>query len=90
MDKIQRGKKHLCVHCDIKFYDLGKLEAECPKCGKKPEYNMGTKSILSTDASAPKSNLLHEEETHENLDFNEEINTSEDSDVNETEVDDID
>lgn len=27
------GKKHACYSCQAKFYDLGKPQAVCPKCG---------------------------------------------------------
>jgi hypothetical protein len=27
------GKKHECAECGTKFYDLGKADAPCPKCG---------------------------------------------------------
>jgi predicted nucleic acid-binding Zn-ribbon protein len=27
------GKKYDCFHCHTKFYNLGKPEAICPKCG---------------------------------------------------------
>lgn len=27
------GKKHTCYSCNTKFYDLGKEEKICPKCG---------------------------------------------------------
>jgi uncharacterized protein (TIGR02300 family) len=27
------GSKHECPNCGIKFYDLGKPEPICPKCG---------------------------------------------------------
>lgn len=27
------GTKHECFHCGVKFYDLGKAAAVCPKCG---------------------------------------------------------
>ena len=27
------GHKHACFSCDAKFYDLGRPEAICPKCG---------------------------------------------------------
>ncbi len=27
------GKKHECETCGMKFYDLGKPEPVCPKCG---------------------------------------------------------
>jgi hypothetical protein len=29
------GKKHECAECGTKFYDLGKADATCPKCGAK-------------------------------------------------------
>ncbi len=27
------GKRHVCYKCGTKFYDLGKPEAICPRCG---------------------------------------------------------
>lgn len=27
------GNKFICYNCSTKFYDLGKAEALCPKCG---------------------------------------------------------
>lgn len=27
------GQKHECAKCGAKYYDLGKADAECPKCG---------------------------------------------------------
>lgn len=27
------GNKHVCFSCEAKFYDLGRPEAICPKCG---------------------------------------------------------
>ncbi|MEM9291485.1 MAG: FYDLN acid domain-containing protein [Acidobacteriota bacterium] len=33
MVKIKLGKKYDCVACGTKFYDLGKPEPICPKCG---------------------------------------------------------
>jgi hypothetical protein len=27
------GKKHECAECGTKYYDLGKADAACPKCG---------------------------------------------------------
>ena len=27
------GKKHECLSCGVKFYDLGKAVIVCPKCG---------------------------------------------------------
>ena len=30
------GAKHVCADCAGKFYDLGRKDAVCPKCGGKP------------------------------------------------------
>ncbi len=34
---VNLGKKHICTNkdCGIKFYDLGKKEAICPRCHKE-------------------------------------------------------
>jgi uncharacterized protein (TIGR02300 family) len=36
MDKSDRGSKHICPECTIKYYDLKKEVVLCPKCGAKP------------------------------------------------------
>jgi len=33
MPELKLGTKHACYSCGTKFYDLGKNEAICPKCG---------------------------------------------------------
>jgi uncharacterized protein (TIGR02300 family) len=33
MPELKLGTKHECFSCGAKFYDLGKSEAICPKCG---------------------------------------------------------
>ena len=33
MPKAEWGVKRLCSACGARFYDLGREEAECPKCG---------------------------------------------------------
>lgn len=33
MSEIKLGNKYDCFSCGIKFYDLGKGAAVCPKCG---------------------------------------------------------
>jgi len=35
MKRPDRGSKHFCADCAIKYYDLGKAAA-CPKCGAAP------------------------------------------------------
>ena len=41
------GKKYECFHCHTKFYNLGKPEAICPKCGANQ------KNAKSDDAPPP-------------------------------------
>ena len=41
------GKKYECFHCHTKFYNLGKPEAMCPKCGANQ------KNAKSDDAPPP-------------------------------------
>ncbi len=33
MPELKLGTKHDCYSCGTKFYDLGKSEPICPKCG---------------------------------------------------------
>ncbi len=33
MAAMQLGTKHVCFSCNAKFYDLGRPELVCPKCG---------------------------------------------------------
>jgi uncharacterized protein (TIGR02300 family) len=33
MTESKLGTKHVCFSCGAKFYDLGKGQAVCPKCG---------------------------------------------------------
>lgn len=33
MPELKLGTKHECYSCGTKFYDLGKSEPTCPKCG---------------------------------------------------------
>jgi uncharacterized protein (TIGR02300 family) len=41
------GKKYACYNCGTKFYNLGKPEAICPKCGANQ------KNAKSDEAPAP-------------------------------------
>jgi hypothetical protein len=36
--RARLGARWICAECGTAFYDLGKVDAPCPKCGaKKPE-----------------------------------------------------
>jgi hypothetical protein len=34
MTEVKLGRKIQCSECETRFYDLGKSQAACPKCGK--------------------------------------------------------
>lgn len=34
MTEVKLGRKIQCSECETRFYDLGKSQAVCPKCGK--------------------------------------------------------
>jgi uncharacterized protein (TIGR02300 family) len=36
MNTSDRGLKHVCPECTIKYYDLRKEIVACPRCGAKP------------------------------------------------------
>ena len=36
MEHADRGLKHLCPDCGIKYYDLKRKVVACPKCGALP------------------------------------------------------
>jgi ssDNA-binding Zn-finger/Zn-ribbon topoisomerase 1 len=36
MKRSDRGLKHVCPECEIKYYDLRKEVFACPRCGAKP------------------------------------------------------
>lgn len=36
MNISERGLKHVCSACACKYYDLGRKDARCPKCGGEP------------------------------------------------------
>lgn len=53
MADVKLGEKHTCAECGAKFYDLGKPNAVCPKCGTplpQPEPTRGRKASKSTKA----------------------------------------
>lgn len=46
MPELKLGTKHECYSCGTKFYDLGKAEPTCPKCGANQ------KDVSSSDTPA--------------------------------------
>ena len=45
------GKKHTCFQCGGKFYDLGKPEAVCPKCGANQKAAPAKPKVLKKEKS---------------------------------------
>jgi uncharacterized protein (TIGR02300 family) len=47
------GTKHLCFKCGTKFYDLGKSEPLCPKCGADQRQSPALKPAPEKRSRAP-------------------------------------
>jgi hypothetical protein len=35
------GRKHLCLECGVRYYDLHRADPVCPKCGAKERQEVG-------------------------------------------------
>jgi uncharacterized protein (TIGR02300 family) len=69
MPELKLGNKYDCYNCGTKFYDLGKPEPVCPKCGANQKDAVSSESPASGQASrrrrkaeTPKPIDLEEEE----------------------------
>lgn len=54
MPEPNLGSKHECYNCGTRFYDLGKPEAICPKCGANQKDSDRGESSSSTPAARRK------------------------------------
>jgi uncharacterized protein (TIGR02300 family) len=54
MPELKLGVKHECFNCGTKFYDLGKAEAICPKCGADQKNATHAESPAASQASRRK------------------------------------
>jgi uncharacterized protein (TIGR02300 family) len=70
MPELKLGIKHECYNCGTKFYDLGKAEPLCPKCGANQKDAATSESPASGQAArrrrkaeVPKVLEIEEEET---------------------------
>jgi uncharacterized protein (TIGR02300 family) len=75
MPDLKLGTKYDCYNCGTKFYDLGKSEAICPKCGadqrdavssETPAASQSSRRRRKADVARPID--IEEEETIEVLD----------------------
>jgi len=55
MNTSDRGLKHVCPECAIKYYDLKKEVVVCPKCGAKPATSKVLKSAQPAKKTGPKA-----------------------------------
>lgn len=51
MPEFKLGSKYECYNCGTKFYDLGKPEALCPKCGADQRNAVTAESPAVSQAS---------------------------------------
>ena len=63
------GTKYECFNCGLKFYDLGKPEAICPKCGANQK-DAGARDQAVEQVSARRR---RKEEVVKRLDVEEEV-----------------
>ncbi|MBI1861421.1 MAG: FYDLN acid domain-containing protein [Deltaproteobacteria bacterium] len=52
---VNLGTKRYCSHCNVKFYDFGKEEINCPKCNRiiDPKAQPTHKRIAEPKKAAP-------------------------------------
>ncbi|HEY0514380.1 MAG TPA: TIGR02300 family protein [Thermoanaerobaculia bacterium] len=51
MPELKLGTKYECYNCSTKFYDLGKSEPLCPKCGANQKDAVQSESATTSQAS---------------------------------------
>ena len=51
MPELKLGNKHECYNCGTKFYDFGKSQALCPKCGADQKDSGQAESPAASQAS---------------------------------------
>lgn len=54
MPELKLGTKFECYNCGTKFYDLGKSDAVCPKCGANQKDAVHSDSAAVSQASRRK------------------------------------
>ena len=51
MPELKLGSKYDCYNCGTKFYDLGKPEPICPKCGANQKDAVTSDSVAASQSS---------------------------------------
>ncbi len=92
MPDVNLGTKHECYACGVKFYDLGKPDPVCPKCGanqneaRETEHAAGSQSSRSRRKTEVKRKSPDLEEEVEALDDEEVEDEEEDLEVEEVDA----
>lgn len=68
MPELKLGTKYDCYNCGTKFYDLGKPEPVCPKCGANQKDAVSSES----QAASQSSRRRRKAETAKPIDLDEE------------------
>lgn len=61
MAELKLGNKYECFNCGARFYDLGKAEPVCPKCGSNQKEAENAEPPLVTQATRRKKSALPRE-----------------------------
>ena len=80
------GKKYECFSCGTKFYNLGKPEAICPKCGANQKDAKSEESPAPAPRP-PRRSVLMEPIPDETSEFEERAEESEEVDEDDDEFD---
>jgi hypothetical protein len=72
------GKKYECFNCRTKFYNLGKPEAICPKCGANQKDARSDEAPPPPPLRPPRRSVIMEPIPEENTnEFGEEVTATE-------------
>jgi hypothetical protein len=53
-----KGNKHICSNCEVRFFDFLKSVATCPKCGTVDQPNKGKGGKTPATAKNPDESLV--------------------------------
>jgi len=99
MPEIKLGNKYDCYSCGTKFYDLGKSEPVCPKCGANQKDASTGEAAQASQSSrrkrkaevVPKAVDIEEEEPIADIGDDEMVGPDlEDEDIGDDEEEDFD
>ena len=82
MPELKLGSKYDCYNCGTKFYDLGKPEPVCPKCGANQKDAVSSES----QAAGQSSRRRRKPEAAKPIDLDEEEAPLADADVSDDEM----